>query len=109
MERYSTLTVSQVDLLKSDFLGTLLRITRALSSHFHLLPDGRPSRPLYDAILVAANANPMIDLDIDSVAIKERLAAALAEPEKYEILVGRGNTLEAIKERVALATTILVG
>lgn len=109
MQRYSLLTEGQVDLLKTEFLGTLQRVTKALGYGFHVLPDGQPSRPLYDAILVAANAQRMTNLGENAEAIKAKLVAALAEPEKYDILVGRGNTLESIKERVALATTILVG
>lgn len=109
MQRYSALTESQVDQLKSEFLTTLQRVTIALGYGFHLLPDGQPSRPLYDAILVAADAQPMSNLEENAVAIKAKLDAALASPEQYDILVGRGNTLESIKERVALATTILVG
>ena len=109
MERYSSLTESQVDLLKSEFLETLKRVTNALGYGFHVLPDGQPSRPLYDAILVAAYAHRAADLKENSAAIKAKLEAALAEPEQYDILVGRGNTLESIKERVALATTLLVG
>lgn len=109
MQRYSLLTEGQVDILKTEFLGTLQRVTKALGYGFHVLPDGQPSRPLYDAILVAAHAQRMTNLEENSEAIKAKLVAALAEPEQYDILVGRGNTLESIKERVALATTILVG
>jgi hypothetical protein len=50
----------------------------------------------------------MSNLKENAVRIKEKLEAALAETVLYDILVGRGNTLESIKERVALATTILV-
>ncbi len=109
MLRYGSLTEGQISLLKAEFLGTLERVTNALGTNFHLLPGDQPSRPLYDAILVAAEANPNIDLDANSQAIRTRLDATLADPEKYDILVGRGNTLESIKDRVALATTILVG
>jgi len=109
MERYSSLNPSQVELLKSEFLVTLSKVTNALGLEFHVLPDGRPSRPFYDAILVAANAQPTIDLHGNAKGIKERLESALADSEKYDILVGRGNTVESIKERFALATKILAG
>lgn len=109
MQRYSSFNESQVDFLKSEFLRTLQRVTSALGYGFHFLPDGQPSRPLYDAILVAAEAQPTVNFSDKSEAIKTRLEAALADPEKYDILVGRGNTLDSIKERVSLATAILVG
>lgn len=108
MQLYSSLSESEVGHLKSEFLTTLQRVTSALGYGFHVLPDGQPSRPLYDAILVAAYTQPMSNLKENAVRIKEKMEAALAEPILYDILVGRGNTLESIKERVALATTILV-
>ena len=40
-------------------------------------------------------------------AIKSEFESALLETESYEVLVGRGNTLEAIKQRVGLARSIL--
>jgi hypothetical protein len=110
MKRYSTISESQVALMKDDFLSTLKRVTDALGNDFHILPDGQqPSRPLYDAILVAANQQPGIDLQADSVDIRTRLNKALNDPSSYDILVGRGNTLESIKDRVALATKVIVG
>lgn len=109
MQRNDSLTEGQIALLKADFLGTLDRVMKALGPGFHLLPGDQPSRPLYDAILVAAAALPNIDLHANATAIRARLDMALGDPVKYDILVGRGNTLESIKDRVALATTILVG
>jgi hypothetical protein len=44
-----------------------------------------------------------------SEQIKNRLSMALDRPTDYDILVGRGNTVEAIKERVRKAETILLG
>lgn len=109
MKRHSSDTEGQIGVLKSEFLGTLERVTKALGTSFHLLPGDRPSRPLYDALLVAAEASPGIDLQANSLAIKARLDAALANEDTYDILVGRGNTLDSIKDRVALATAILAG
>lgn len=109
MQRYSTDTDGQIAKLKSEFLGTLGRVTKALGTNFHLLPDDQPSRPLYDAILVAAESLPMLDLQASATSIQARLTAALADPVKYDVLVGRGNTLDSIKDRVQLATSILTG
>ena len=72
------------------------------------LPDTkRLSRPLYDALTVSysfALESQVIDLNIDALT---RLNDALSIPAKYEILIGRGNTLQAIKDRVILAYNIL--
>ena len=109
MKRHSSDTEGQISVLKSEFLGTLGRVTQALGTNFHLLPGDQPSRPLYDAMLVAAESNPTLDLLANSEQIKIRLNAALADNEKYGVLVGRGNTLDSIKDRVALASSILAG
>lgn len=109
MQQHSSDTEGQIAVLKSEFVGTLKRVTEALGAQFHVLPEGQPSRPLYDAVLVAAEASPALDLKANSQAIKARLAVALGEEAQYDTLVGRGNTLESIKDRVALATKILAG
>ncbi len=109
MQLYSALSEIQVNQLKLEFLTTLQRVTSALGYDFHVLPDGQPSRPLYDAIMVAAYMQSLLNLQENTVGIKARLEYALANPIHYNILVGRGNTLESIKERVKLATTILAG
>ncbi|WP_289239658.1 DUF262 domain-containing protein [Pseudomonas sp. FEMGT703P] len=110
MERYSKISTTEVDILRSDFESTLERVTDALGYNFHLLPNNnQASRPLYDAILVAAFELPNIDLAINSVSINARIEQALADQENYEILVGRGNTIESIKDRVILAKKIIKG
>ena len=40
--------------------------------------------------------------------IRTNFLDAARTPSKYEVLVGRGNTVEAIKERVNLARDILI-
>ncbi|WP_178091510.1 DUF262 domain-containing protein [Halopseudomonas laoshanensis] len=110
MERYSQASSSQIETLESQFNESLSRVIEALGLDFHILPNGKQaSRPLYDAILVAAHLLPSVNLQHDAPAIHARLDAALASPESYEILVGRGNTLDSIKNRVGLAQKILAG
>ncbi|MDD5028745.1 MAG: hypothetical protein PHH58_04470, partial [Rhodoferax sp.] len=110
MQRYSSLSEPQVAIMKADFLSAITRTTAALGYNFHVLPSNQQlSRPLYDAILVAAHEQQGVDLSNHADEIRRRLADALANQDEYEILVGRGNTLESIKARVALATKILVG
>lgn len=109
MQRYGSLSQGAVSSMKQDFITTLARIVAALGDNFHLLPDQQPSRPLYDAISVAAFNCPHLDLIKDAAAIRARLDDALSNSDTYDTLVGRGNTLESIKERVLLATKILTG
>lgn len=95
---------------KDLFNNTLKRLTSGLGYDFILLPGTkRPSRPLFDALMVAASRREYIDISNDSEAIKRRLAECMSSQEQYDILVGRGNTIDAIKSRVSLAEKILVG
>ena len=107
MRRYSLLSESEVHRLKDEFRDVLYLVTDSLGPAFHHLLNGRPSRPLYDAILVAAIDFQDPNFKNNASAIKSEFESALLETESYEILVGRGNTLEAIKQRVGLARSIL--
>jgi hypothetical protein len=110
METYSKASNNQIAQCLTDFESALVRVTDALGYDFHILPNGRQaSRPLYDSILVAAHELPALDLAINSAAIRTRLAEALNNPASYDILVGRGNTIESIKDRIQLAKKILAG
>lgn len=110
LNRHNKASDVDIAVMADDFKGTLNRLTQALGKDFHKLPkDSKPSRPLYDALMVATSESPGVDLTIASSGIKSRLSAALNTPAQYEKLVGRGNTLESIKERVELAKTIVRG
>lgn len=66
------------------------------------------SMALYDASMVAVDKLWLIK---DSILAKkdkinEHLNAALADPEKYKILTGKGNTANSIRERVELMLEI---
>ncbi|MBX2999690.1 MAG: DUF262 domain-containing protein [Caldilineaceae bacterium] len=102
------------------------QIIQSLQAHFeekfHLLFkifDGkpfripnisRPSRSLYEALMVAMSLSNLTEDDLNKVEIKRRLDASLQNSDDYALIVGRqGNTMENIKTRVALATRILKG
>lgn len=110
MEIYSKVPASGIEIIKEEFLSTLERVKTALGNNFHYLPESqKPSRPLFDSILVAAYELPNINLVANSIEIKNRLNENLNQPKKYDILVGKGNTIESIKDRVNLAKEILEG
>lgn len=110
LSRHNKASEAEIAVMANDFKATLNRLTQALGKDFHKLPkDNKPSRPLYDALMVATSESPEVDLTSDSLGINGRLSAALSTPAQYEILVGRGNTLESIKDRVELAKSIIRG
>jgi hypothetical protein len=76
-------------------------------SPFVLPGTKRPGRPAYDAFMVAAAMVGPLSLSDNATAIRERFREATGTAGSFEILVGRGNTVEAIRERVMLAREIL--
>lgn len=107
MRKYKTITDEETEVLESYFNASVDTLVRLLGPEFILLPStGRPSRPLYDALMVAASTLPESGFD-EPAAVKTKLAVALGDRDQYEILVGRGNTVEAIKARILLAQNIL--
>jgi hypothetical protein len=96
--------------LECSYLGALARLDTAFPENpFRLPANGRMSRPLYDALTVAVSLHDDIDLQARASDIKGRLQRALDDRKKYDVLIGRGNTVEAIRERVQLAEQILQG
>ena len=95
-------------MMRSDFLGLLERLVDLFEGYpFRLPTTMRPSRPLYDALMIALSNNPELNLIANARAITDSLDAALEDDYKYDVLVGRGNTIAAIRERVELAGEIL--
>lgn len=65
---------------------------------------------LYDASMVAIDRlwNRKDDIKQDRSGVLKRLRAALADWEKYELIVGRRNTAEAVKGRIDLLEQIFL-
>lgn len=70
----------------------------------------RVSAAVYDASMVAMNNRwaAREQIAADKVKVQLRMRAAIEDSEKYEILVGRGNTAEAVRERISLLEEILM-
>lgn len=112
LDRYMELNmgISQVTAsdLESEFNTLLNRLYVLFDGQPFRLPNNRPSRPLYDSLMIALSQAPEIDIVGRKNKIKDNLRHALEKPDTYEILVGRGNTIDAIHKRVALASSILM-
>ncbi|MHA3015072.1 DUF262 domain-containing protein [Cupriavidus necator] len=111
MRKYRNISNDDADKLGALFTSSINTLIRLIGPDFIVLPGTkRPSRPLYDALMVAAStlsdSSPPPQF-AEPLTVKDRLTKALSTKEDYDILVGRGNTVEAIKARVALARTIL--
>lgn len=107
MKDHAKDNTQQLECLKKEFISLLSRLVAVFDGKPFRLPNGRPSRPLYDALMIALSQDPSLDIAGQAEAIKQRLNTALQDDNSYDILVGRGNTIEAIRDRVRLATQIL--
>ncbi|WP_309063302.1 DUF262 domain-containing protein [Streptomyces sp.] len=110
LDRYMAANASidpaSADRMESEYIDLLGRLVDLFNGDpFRLPTTGRPSRPLYDALMIALSRNRSMELD--EHAVREALRSALAEPAVYDVLVGRGNTIGAIKDRVDSAESIL--
>jgi hypothetical protein len=108
MEENANLGAAQAESMKTEFLRLLTMLTDIYSGETFRLPKtSRPSRPLYDALMIALSRKDATQILDHKDAIKAATLAALNDPEQYDILVGRGNTIESVRQRVDLADRIL--
>jgi hypothetical protein len=110
MRRHHSDTAAETGELKGQFMSCLRDLIEVFDGvPFRLPNSNRPSRPMYDALMVSLSLRSVGDLIDTKADVQNRLADALSNSEKYDILVGRGNTMDAIRNRVALASWILSG
>lgn len=108
MDESATLSHEEIDLLEKEYITLLKRLSNVFAgAPFRLPKTNRPSRPLYDALMIALSSCPSLQIEKRASEIQAQLQKALATPKQYDILVGRGNTLNAVRERVDLACEIL--
>ena len=108
MEDNANLGTNHAEELEDLFTSCIERLYEVFKEGLFRLPTtGRPSRPLYDALMVALSRNSEADIESNGDKLQRIVCIALKNPEKYAILVGRGNTIEAIKSRVALADQMI--
>ena len=98
----------QIEEMRDEYLRSLRALRDIFEEDTFRLPDtGRMSRPLYDALMVAISLDSGLEVDTDASAIRRRLKDSLEAEDSYDVLVGRGNTIKAVLDRVELAGRIL--
>lgn len=103
---HADLSNSKASEFREEFQDASKWIADKLGEGAFKLPEGRRSRPLYDALMIAVAKTPE-ELRVSGTEARERLDQALQSPEQYEILVGRRNTIDAIRRRIELAEGIV--
>jgi hypothetical protein len=108
MDEHKNITQDEEAEMEAMYLALLSRLVELFDGEpFRLPKTKRPSRPLYDALMIALSQSADLDLEVKSKSVRDSLAAALANEANYDVLVGRGNTIESIRQRVELASQIL--
>ena len=110
MKEHSEDSPESFELMEKEYIQLLQSwISASNGSPFRLPNTNRPSRPLYDALMIALSHFTNFDIERDKDKVNARLQSALNDRYKYDILVGRGNTISSIKDRIALAQNIITG
>ncbi|NBB52644.1 DUF262 domain-containing protein [Rhizobium sp. CRIBSB] len=110
MARNSELDQTTLSAMEGEYTSLLTRLTDVFDGRpFQLPKTKRASRPLYDAMMIALSLSPENKIEERKEAVKIKLNSYLSDRDHYEVLIGRGNTIESVRERVRLAKDIIEG
>lgn len=117
MKRLRHPDAAALEILRQDFMGALELCREIFAQHtFRLLPTGdkpgKISRPLYDAEMVAVfNLRDHRDALLENRQIISESIIGLTAPdaETYDLMVGRGNTANAIRDRINKVEEVIRG
>lgn len=110
MQKHANASISHITSWEKEFQDLIKSLHAVFGvSTFRLPKTNRASRPLFDSLMIALSLHPELDVVTNSNAIRQSMDKALDNKELYEILVGRGNTIESVHQRVSLAEEILTG
>jgi len=108
MKSHSSDSDTTIAMQVEDYEASLEFMFKVFKGAPFVLPGTtRPSRPAYDALMVACSLIGVKTLAGRDDQIRQNFIKTASNPTSYEILVGRGNTVDAIKDRVELAHNIL--
>lgn len=107
MKKNKNIDEKEVQIKSTLFTETLSKLNDIFDSKPFLLPNlNKPSRALYDSLMVAYSLLKESEID-EKLNIKNKLIESLNIPANYDILLGKGNSIEAIKSRINEAKRIL--
>lgn len=110
MSLHQSDTEAEIMQHKELFSRCLDQLNEVFDGRPFILPKTeKPSRPLYDALMVALSLGEN-RLVASKEKIQSSLEACLENADEYEVLSGgKGSTVDLIRERVCLAKRILFG
>jgi hypothetical protein len=109
------LTEDQAKALSADFIDRLLFLYELFDENPFKIPSNTDEREkisaaLYDASMVALDRlwTDRARISADKDAVRERFTRAIHDDGSYELIVGRRNTAESVKDRINLLQEILL-
>jgi len=115
MERYQDISQDDADKLGALYVEVLTTAHQIFGNRVFRLktPKGKweLSVPLYDGIMVAISRllNTKDQLISEKAAIMKRVETLLGDVKAYEVIVGRPNTSQAIRDRLHILTKAVEG
>jgi hypothetical protein len=113
MRENRDLAIEQIADLRQTFQQALAVANEIFGSHTFRIPDARGrwrlSQPMFDAVMVGIDnlIGNRAKLIKNRVKIERALTQKLKKPKTYEIIVGRPNTANAIRQRISIVTHLL--
>lgn len=108
MKKHNDDSKESVEKSKELFNTTLNDLYSLFDSKPFVIPSlNKPSRALYDALMVAYSLLTKEQID-DKESINRKLQESLSISKSYDILLGKGNSIEAIRLRIEEAKRILM-
>jgi hypothetical protein len=108
MKKHKDDSKESVEKSKELFNTTLNDLYSIFDSKPFVIPSlNKPSRALYDALMVAYSLLTKEQID-DKENINKKLQESLSISKSYDILLGKGNSIEAIRLRIEEAKRILM-
>jgi hypothetical protein len=104
---------TEIDSLRDHFLNCLRIAHAVFGEHTFRIRDKkkkwRHSQPLFDAVMVSTEELAQCEnkLIANKHKILDSLSKAMEKQEVYEIIVGRPNTANAIKQRVSIVSDLM--
>jgi hypothetical protein len=112
MEKNQNMPLIEVEKNRTDFKTRIEFVHKLLGKEAFKLPgrDGKHSRPLFDAIMIAADRmwRDRTKLIKSRRAIRADFATLLSKERNYATIVGKPNTANAIKSRIQIVERYLI-
>ncbi|MBK7428521.1 MAG: DUF262 domain-containing protein [Saprospiraceae bacterium] len=108
MKKHKDDSKESVEKSKELFISTLKDLNLIFDLKPFVIPSlNKPSRALYDTLMVAYSLLTKEQIDVKE-NINKKLQESLSTSKSYDILLGKGNSIEAIRLRIEEAKRILM-